>query len=538
MRGFIVVLCVLAAGALVLLARVQVSSDDTAAVAVVASAADDALPAAATRLEAPSPASQDESNREIGTAPIAHAQPASLASSERADESALLFDVVDEQDRPVGGAHVVVELYARIGNVSEPDEMGYSRMPPLKRVQRLESSTDASGRARLALDHDLSLRAQASVSAERAPDLIGIAGVVLVPPLAGVHRVELGATAQVRVHVIDPHGASVAGVELEAGARSELPLEPFAHAVSDANGDARLDRLPRGTYWIRARGPRAGPDSAASIDTLRGVPVTVEVQVESATFARAVSGVVLDEHDQPLSGVSVTFRSIPGGRSATSWTNDEGRFTHSSEPSESVEVSLPPSFDSDEFTPERIEVPFGTGGVVFHRTRVLPMLDVYVRLFDAQDRAAIHGACSIVSLSGRQPDSYHVSGSILRVHCRLRRELILTFRAPEHRALAMTLGDFALRASDERSIDIELARGFDEQVTVRDDDTREPLAGTVFTSLEGLNGVCDADGRIELHGSSWPKSFHVEHDGYFPFDWTPSGTAQFDGEIRLVRTPK
>lgn len=537
-RSIVIVIACLALASLVLFARMNETTDERApAVAMTPSAAESDAPTQRQRLEAPSdPAANRRAARSSndrgssGSATIDR----SASTSATIDASTLVLELVDEHAMPVAGAHVVVELFRNAGVGAEVINGEYLAGLP-RRVQRLEASSDERGRVELALDHDLASAAHATIVAQRSPDLASVAGISLDPPLAGApHRIELVPTAQLRVHVKGPNGEPVAGIDVEASASSGFPREPIARATSDSNGDVVFARLPRGLYWIDALGMRAR-DSGTSI-MLHDGGATVELEVHGASFGRAVAGVVLDEEGQPLANVGVSFRSMPDGRSASSWTRADGKFEYSSDPSESVEVRVVPALDADEFVPARVEVPFGTENVVLRRARKLAQLDALVKLIGAEDRVPIHGSYAIASAKNASAGIQHGDGDVLRVRCKLRSDWIVTFRAQDRRSVAMTLDDLAHRAGDQRTIEIALSKGFEEDIMVRDADTLEPLAGALFTSADGASSASDAHGRIELRATSWPQSMRIERDGYFAFEWTPS--AGFQGEIHLVRLPK
>jgi hypothetical protein len=77
---------------------------------------------------------------------------------------------------------------------------------------------------------------------------------------------------------------------------------------------------------------------------------------------------------------------------------------------------------------------------------------------------------------------------------------------------------------------VELERGFDRRLEVKDRFTRRGVAGASVSSSGAILGRADEHGAVRLRADVWPASLRVESPGYAPVSWDPAA-APFPGDV-------
>ncbi|MFO1053463.1 MAG: carboxypeptidase-like regulatory domain-containing protein [Planctomycetota bacterium] len=156
-------------------------------------------------------------------------------------------------------------------------------------------------------------------------------------------RLELsGASAAVVGRVLDPHDRAVARVAVIADYADRVPGPdgtpidgfPDPRVLTDSSGHFEMDDLPSGPLSLILRAAGHAP-SLHRFDLAPGQRLDVDLKLVPGV---QVSGVVTDDHDQPLGGVEVVARGVAEFDYATLRTSSEGRFAFPSLCAGAIEI--------------------------------------------------------------------------------------------------------------------------------------------------------------------------------------------------------
>jgi hypothetical protein len=138
---------------------------------------------------------------------------------------------------------------------------------------------------------------------------------------------------------------------------------------TDARGEHVFEGLVPGVHRVEVQDRRDYSRIVQrEITVARGEEVLAEFELPESRRKMAASGRVVDEEEQPLPGVYLSFEL--DGADPPVWgqrTNAEGRFEIWTVPAASLTVVPGAELGADRFEPERVSVPFGTADLEFRR---------------------------------------------------------------------------------------------------------------------------------------------------------------------------
>jgi hypothetical protein len=399
---------------------------------------------------------------------------------------------------------------------------------------RSYEETDDYGRAHFALfgsdAWDRSFRIEAEHHGTLASDVLS-----LDPPLGRAAPVlGLHPGGVLRVHASNDEGRPVAGVSLWIEAQDESGTVRGRAGETDARGECVFTALRGGCYAISAVHPSTGEDIRREVDLGRGAQETVDLRLTLAGLRLRLAGTVVDEFGYPLPGVAV--RAQAAGEASVSLTTGEGgRFEFWGRACDGVLFSTGGGFLDDRYDPEVMSVPCGSAGMTVHRLARLETRSWPFVIVDRDTGDPVPTAC--VTLYHGDPhrvgpalQSFTANAGIVQVVFKQRDDVFYAVDAPgflrEQGPLAEILG----AAGKSGTLRVELDRGFDRRLEIKDRLTRRGVAGASVSSAGAILGRADEHGAVRLRADVWPASVRVESPGYEPVSWDPAAAA-FPGDV-------
>jgi hypothetical protein len=399
---------------------------------------------------------------------------------------------------------------------------------------RAYEDADDYGRARFALfgsdTWERSFRIEAEHKGSLASDVLS-----LDPPLgtrAPVLDLHPGGT--VRVRASNDEGRPVSGVSLWVEAQDEPGVVRGRAGETDASGEFVFSALRSGCYTLSAVHPATGEEVRREIDLPRGAQETVDFRLTLAGLKLRAAGTVVDETGFPLQGVVVRAQAANEAPVALT-TGEGGRFEFWGRPCEGVLVTAGGGFQDDRYEPEVQAVPCGSQNLAVRR---IAKLEDCAWPFEATDRATGEPVrAAIVTLFHGDPrhgslaqQSFTATAGVVSVTFKRREDLSFAVDAPGYLREEGPLANLLADASRRGALRVELDRGFDRTLEVRDRVTRRAIAGAVLSSGPAALGRTDEHGAVRIRADAWPASVRVESPGYAPVAWDPA-TAGYPGDV-------
>ncbi len=346
-------------------------------------------------------------------------------------------------------------------------------------------------------------------------------------------KLELYPGGTLRVRCTNERGEALPGVSLWLASTDPVRAPRGRAGDTDAQGECVFTPLASGCWGVRAVHPLTGESLLRECELARGAERTLALRLSLANLQPGLSGVVLDEHEQPLEGVALRVRN---GNEApvTIESRAGGRFEFWGQPSAGIELGAGPGFLDDEFVPARLELPFGTGGLVLRRAAHDEPLSYAVE-FVARGKAQRLGGARLL-LSTDEPlhseQLFSAPNGVTQISLPRRRKVGYTAEAPGYRR---TSGDMAERieARSGSVLRIELERGFERDLVLRDRVTQRELSGVRVWLGQQLLATSDERGRTHLTLGEWPAALKLECRGYEVLEWDPLASASAGDELRL-----
>ncbi len=398
---------------------------------------------------------------------------------------------------------------------------------------------DGSGRARFSLyDEPREGRLyelQAEFEGRQVSDALR-----LVAPLGPrPWRLDLYDGGSLEVHCSSDRGEPLSGVSSWL-ANGDPSRAPFARAGdTDAQGLCTFAPLASGCWSVHAVHPLTGESLVREVELARGAERVLPLTLTLAGLAPGVRGVVLDEQDQPLEGVAIR---IQNGNEApvTIESRAQGRFEFWGQPSAGIELSAGPGFLDDGYLPARLALPFGTSGIVLRRSGRQELFSFPVEIV-ARDGGERLAAAQLV-LGTEDPVhaeiTYGAQNGLTQISFARDREVLWRAEAPGFRRSSGALAELLERRRGS-VLRIELERGFERELVVRDRVTKRALAGVRVWRDGRLAATSDEQGRVHLVAEDWPARLRFDGDGYETLDWDPRSAALAQDDVRLeARGPR
>ena len=420
---------------------------------------------------------------------------------------------VDHQDgAPVKGASVVFNAVSNVQNNVDP------------RVK-----TDARGRAWVGIwdpeafiDGELYAKDDHGNVSDYLP--------IDAPLLPGVRQLVIAQGGSVEVLVVEAHFEPVEGRVFLI--TSALKYHPLEYQKTDEEGRITFEQLAPGSYHACDRGSASAPPIANPVQLVhvqRGEVQTVEFRLEERE--PAVSGRVIDEQGEPLTGVGLVV-TRKGGRSQSIRTEEDGSFSFYEDEAGPflLEANFPA--EGDVYEPGSLEVPFGAYDVLFTRVRQAELRSFRVEVFDLTNGAAIE---HFVATIDRGPSSEKWS-----YPPQLEYELPVL---PETRLRVSSKGYIERSLELKRVLDgleemerlrVGLAPGLDYSCSVLNAETFKPLPGVLFRSELAGDVRSDDGGVVHFQAPEW-SVYRVSSEGYESDEWDPNDHVLWQfGSILLV----
>ncbi len=449
-------------------------------------------------------------------------EPVEVVLAARAPERELAVDV----RLPDGGAAAGASVSLTWGH----------REPPggFRADGRSYEETDDYGRARFALfgpdAWERSFRIEADHHGTLASDVLS-----LDPPLGNAAPVlGLHPGGLLRVRAANDEGRPVAGVSLWIEVHDESGTLRGRAGETDARGECVFTALRSGCYAICALHPSTGAEIRREVDLARGAQETVDVRLTLAGLRLRLAGTVLDESGYALPGVAVRAQA-PGESWVALTSGEAGRFEFWGRPCEGVLVSAGGGFQDDRYDPEWLAVPCGTAGLTVRRLAKLEErswpLQALAR--DTGDpvtvaRVTLYRGDARGTPTAQQ--AFTLDAGVVQLFFKQRDDLFFAVDAPGYLREQGALADLVASADGRGRLRVELERGFDRRVAIKDRITHRGIARAVVAAGAAVLGTADDQGAMHLHADAWPASVRVESAGYAPVTWDPAA-AGFPGDV-------
>jgi hypothetical protein len=341
----------------------------------------------------------------------------------------------------------------------------------------------------------------------------------------------------VRVHAQNDEGRPLSGVSLWLSTNEGGRFVSGRNGDTDASGDCVFTALRAACYSVSAVHPLTGRALAREVDLPRGGRADVEFRLTLSGLRLGAAGMVLDETGAPLSGVSLRMQT-PGEDPLDLETSPDGLFEFWSRPVAGIHLSIGGGFLDDRFEPEDLSVPFGTTHLTIRRLERLETETRAFQIFDDRDHGTPPRATIFMyhaeSASGSVPQGlqrWSTTRGLAQVSYKRRDDTFYAVEAPGYLRAHGKLSDLIEACGPvPLPLHVELVRGFERHLEVRDRVSKRIVAGARFSAANGLSGTSDSDGAVSLSSSEWPAVVRIECTGYEPLAWNPAD-AGFPGTV-------
>ena len=292
--------------------------------------------------------------------------------------------------------------------------------------------------------------------------------------------------------------------------------------------------LRSGCYTLSAVHPATGEEVRREVDLARGAQETVDLRLTLAGLRLRAAGSVVDESGFPLAGVVI--RAQAAGESPVAlMTGEGGRFEFWGRPCESLLITAGGGFLDDRYDPDVQAVACGAAGVAVRRVAKFEDCSWPFQISDRATGEPVRAA--VVTLFHGDPrrgslalQSFSADAGVVPVTFKRRDDLSFAVDAPGYLREEGPLANLLENASRRGALVVELERGFDRGLEIRDRVTRRGIGGAVLSAAGTLLGRSDEHGAVRIRADAWPASVRVESPGYAPVAWDPVA-AGFPGDV-------
>lgn len=351
----------------------------------------------------------------------------------------------------------------------------------------------------------------------------------------------------VRVHAQNDEGRPLSGVSLWVSTNEGGRFVSGRNGDTDASGECLFTALRAACYSVSAVHPLTGRALVREIDLPRGGRADIDFRLTLSGLRLGVSGTVVDETGAPMSGISLRVQT-PGEEPVDLESSENGHFEFWSRAVASVHLSVGGGFLDDRFEPEDAVVPFGTTNVSIRRVESLEAETRAFQIFDDRDhstpaRATIYMYhAAVVSAVGQKGlQRWSTSRGLAQVNYKRREDTMYAVEAPGYLRAHGKLADLVETCGPAPlPLHVELVRGFERRLEVRDRVSKRIVAGARVSAANGISGTTDTSGAVSLSANDWPAVVRIECTGYEPLAWNPvdagyPGTVVWLEPLREVR---
>jgi len=329
---------------------------------------------------------------------------------------------------------------------------------------------------------------------------------------------ELEPSAHLTVHLMYGNGAPVRDCSLDAAYERD-PSWPGWSTRTNAVGVGVL-ALPAGRYSIYLN-DSASTQVEKEVDLDWGSDVNLDLQF--ADVALAVSGSVIDERGAPLADVHLevdwpedsVYEDLDLGEAST---DGDGSFVFHKAGSGVLRLTTEKDLLGDRFEPSAVDVPFGTRDVLFRRVDSRPLAILQVEVVAAH---SLEHPKFVQPVLFRPPSNYSYTlplyGGLGTIDVKGYPDLSVEFRAVGFRQRTIPVANLLAANGIQRVV---LEPGFEGNVLVQDrDGDHPPIAGALVMDGDVCLATADANGRIVLGLDHWPDKLIFTAPGYEPEEW-------------------
>jgi len=356
----------------------------------------------------------------------------------------------------------------------------------------------------------------------------------LVEPLAlKPWRLDLYTGGRLQVLVQNDRGEPLSGISLWLECSETWRAPRGRAAFTDAKGLAQFAPLPAGCWMLRAVHPQTGERIERDFELTRAAERSLNVRMSVANLLLGASGMVVDDQGQPLARARLAVRNGEAALVEIE-TREDGRFEFYGTPSSGILIRPGLALLDPQLIPDRLELPFGTHGILLRQVGDREPLALALRLVDARSSSALRGGLFELSCGPERASSqrFQAPDGVTSISFLRGKDNRYTAEAFGYRQVRGSLQDL-LQTQRGGIATLALEPGFERTFRASDRLTRRPLVGAAIWLGSTLLGQTGASGELKLVLESWPAQLMVEAKGYSIVTWSPKVHAEALEELYL-----
>lgn len=356
----------------------------------------------------------------------------------------------------------------------------------------------------------------------------------LVEPLAlKPWRLDLYTGGRLQVSCQNDRGEPLSGISLWLECSESWRAPRGRAAFTDARGMAQFAPLPAGCWMLRAVHPQTGERIERDFELTRAAERSLTLRMSVANLLLGASGMVVDDAGHPLPRARLAVRNGDAPLVEIE-TREDGRFEFYGMPSSGLMIRPGLALLDPQLIPDRLELPFGTHGIVLRQVGDPEPLSLAMRLVDAKSLAAVRGGLVELACGPERANAqrFQAPDGVTSISFLRGKSHRYTAEAVGYRQVQGVLQEL-LETQRGGIATIALQPGFERTIRASDRITRRPLVGAVVWMGSTSLGQTDSNGELKLALESWPAQLMVEAKGYSISAWSPKVNAEAIEELYL-----